>query len=165
MNDIDALSPDERAALLAAYRDGELDDAAAREVVAWLDAHPDALRALEHDRRTWELLGRYGDEPVPAGFSARVLQAAGVRRARLRLWQRPPVLAAAAALLLALGAGAGLWLRGTPPGGAPAPALAAIDLDLVQHGSLEALLALSDAEFEALLAEDPDLLADASLGG
>lgn len=163
MNDIDALSPDERAALLAAYRDGELDDAAAREVVAWLDAHPDALRALEHDRRTWELLGRYADEPVPAGFSARVLQAAGVRRPRLRLWQRPPVLAAAAALLLALGTGAGLALRSAR---APeAPALAAIDLELVQHGSLEALLALSDAEFEALLADDPDLLADASLGG
>lgn len=163
MNDIDALGPQERDALLAAYRDGELDDATARAVVAWLDTHPDALRALEHDRRTWELLGRYGDEPVPAGFSARVLQAAGVRRARLCLGQRPPVLAAAAALLVALGAGVGLALRGTRM--PEVPALAAIDLELVQHGSLEALLALSDAEFEALLAEDPDLLADASLGG
>ncbi|MFM8980146.1 MAG: anti-sigma factor family protein [Planctomycetia bacterium] len=163
MTDIDSLGPPERDALLAAYRDGELDDATARAVVAWLDAHPDALRALEHDRRTWELLGRYGDEPVPPGFSARVLEAAGVRRRRLRLWQRPPVLAAAAALLVALGAGVGLAVRSAR---APeAPALAAIDLDLVQHGSLEALLALSDAEFEALLAEDPDLLADASLGG
>jgi anti-sigma factor RsiW len=163
MIDLDALSPDERAAWLAAYRDGTLDDASAAEVMAWLDAHPDALRALEHDRRAWELLGRYGDEPVPAGFSARVLEAAGVRRPRLRLWQRPAVLAAAAALLLAVGAGAGLVLREDAP---PEPlAVAAIDLDLVQHGSLEALLALSDAEFEALLAEDPDLLADASLGG
>lgn len=163
MIDIDALSPDEREALLAAYRDGELDDGAARAVVAWLDTHPDALRALEHDRRTWELLGRYGDEPVPTGFSARVLEAAGVRRPRLRLLQRPAALAAAAALLLALGAGAGVALRG---GRVPeVPALAAIDLELVQHGSLEALLALSDAEFEALLAEDPDLLADESLGG
>lgn len=161
MMDLDALSPDQRAAVLAAYRDGELDDASAREVVAWLDAHPEALRALEHDRRTWELLGRYEDEPVPAGFSARVLEAAGVRRPRLRV--RPYTLAAAAALLLALGAGAGLLVRQAPETGAPA--LAAIDLDLVQHGSLDALLSLSDAEFEALLADDPARLADASTGG
>ena len=41
----------------------------------------------------------------------------------------------------------------------------AIDVDYVQHASVEDLLALSDAEFEALLPEDPDELADASLGG
>jgi hypothetical protein len=43
--------------------------------------------------------------------------------------------------------------------------VASIDLDLVQHASLEGLLTLSDAEFEALLVEDPDHLAEASLGG
>lgn len=174
---LDLLSTQERLEVLASYLEGRLDDEQAREVTAWLDRHPEALREIEHQRRVWDLLGRYADEPVPAGFSQRVLEAAGAHRRvvpptpaavqGLRLLSRPWALAAAAAALVALGVGLqSLRTHARPevPGADPL-SVASIDLDLVQHASLEGLLTLSDAEFEALLADEPDTLADASLGG
>jgi len=184
--DLDLLTPRERLELLTAYLDGELGSeaqpvpsnvhgATARDVMAWLDQHPEALREIERQRRLWDLLGRYGDEPVPADFVQRVLAATGAGRERV---QPPPAttaprirhrwaLAAAAAALVAVGVGAVLLQKGSrsePVEGEPR-VLAGIDVDYVQHASVEDLLALSDAEFEALLTEDPDELADSSLGG
>jgi anti-sigma factor RsiW len=168
--DLNLLPDDERQALLAAYLEGTLDDDRAREVTAWLDRHPAALREIEHQRRLWELLGRYPDEPVPAGFSQRVLDAAGATRVvthtpaprrSLRGW----ALAAAAAALVAVGATVLLRARPVVEPQPDALSIAGIDLDLVQHANLEGLLTLSDDEFEALLADDPDLLANAGLGG
>src|SRR5688500_20002725 len=71
--ELESLDPRERQELLSAYLDGELPAEEAREVTAWLDRHPDALREVERQRRLWDLLGRYPDEPVPAGFSQRVI--------------------------------------------------------------------------------------------
>jgi anti-sigma factor RsiW len=172
---LDLLSPQERLEVLATYLEGALDDESSREVAAWLDRNPEALREIEHQRRLWDLLGRYADERVPAGFAQRVLDAAGARRGAspvpetsgLRLLRRPWAVAAAAAALVALGVGLqALRTRGQTAGPAPeALSVASIDLDLVQHANLEGLLTLSDAEFEALLAAEPDALADESLGG
>jgi|GEM_PF-1866518 len=178
--DLDLLSPRERLELLTAYLDGELTDLLARDVTAWLDRHPEALREIEHQRRLWDLLGRYEDEHVPADFVQRVLDLTGAARARVepqtsaagRLTPRRWALAAAAAALLAVGVGVLAWRAGPRPdradsdlpGGEPL-ALAGIDVDYVQHASVDDLLSLSDAQFEALLTEDPDELADASLGG
>jgi anti-sigma factor RsiW len=198
--ELESLDPRERLELLSAYLDGELPADEAREVTAWLERHPEALREVERQRRLWDLLGRYADEPVPAGFSQRVLAqvpadrvpadrvpadrvAAGRVAADRDSADRAPHLAtphikgqtrllprrawalAAAALVLAT-VGAGIFaLR--PRGHQPeqmAEVLAAIDPDFVQHADLERLVSLSDAQFEALLVEDPDALADATLG-
>lgn len=175
--DLDLLSPRERLELLTVYLDGELDDAAARDVTAWLDRHPEALREIEHQRRLWDLLGRYEDEPVAADFVPSVLAKTGAgsgttgraslpAAVRPRLRQRRWAFAAAAAALLAVGALVAQSLsRGEGPGAGEPLVLAGIDVDYVQIASLDDLLSLSDAQFEALLTEDPDALADASLGG
>ncbi len=172
--DLDLLSPRERLELLTVYLDGELDDAAARDVTAWLDRHPEALREIEHQRRLWDLLGRYTDEPVAADFASAVFEKtrglettpALERAARPSLLRRRWAFAAAAAALLAVGAFVVQSLsRGEGPGTQEPLALAGIDVDYVQNASLDDLLSLSDAQFEALLTEDPDALADASLGG
>lgn len=168
--DIDALPPRDRDELLSAYLDGELPDEQAREVTTWLERHPAALAEAERLRRLWDLLGRYPDEPVPAGFAARALAAAGVAAApqaapapaARRRWggSRPAWFAAAASLLVAVGAGA-LALRG--PGVAPtaeaAGLLEAIDADFVANADLGAVLALSDQQFDSLLLEDPAAVA------
>ncbi len=175
------LSPAERAELLSAYQDGELSDERAREVTTWLEAHPESLAEAERQRRLWDLLGRYADEPVPEGFARRVLAAVGLsarRGARGAAegpasgghvsWARPWRLAAAAALLLGVGATALLLSRpaALPPGaGVELATLEALDPDFVQHADLGALLSLSDAQFEALLVADPAALASDSLGG
>ena len=179
--DLDLLSPRERLELLTVYLDGELTDAQARDVTAWLESHPEALREIEHQRRLWDLLGRYEDEPVAADFARAVLQKTGAgsgkteraspsaaARPRLlqRRWGSGAAAAAAAAVLLAVGALAVERLsRGEGHGVREPLALAGIDVDYVQNASLDDLLSLSDAQFEALLTEDPDALADASLGG
>jgi anti-sigma factor RsiW len=174
--DPDALGPDalelgQRLELLTAYLDGELSADQAREVTAWLERHPEALREVEHQRRLWDLLGRYGEEPVPAGFAERAVAASGAHRAvpvtpaSPRLARRRWALAAAAAVLLALGAFA-LGRRGAdvPPGTTEVAALESVDLDFIQHANVDELLALSDEQFAALLAGDPDALADEALG-
>lgn len=173
--DLARLSPAERDELLCAYLDGELSDERAREVTTWLEGQPEALAEAERQRRLWDLLGRYADEPVPAGFAARVLGEVGaagrpaLRAAGAPRWfQRPRVLAAAATLLVALGAGA-LWrARGRealPVAGVELAALESIDADFVQHADLGEVLSLSDAQFEALLVAEPSALAGDSLGG
>lgn len=177
--DLDPLSARERIETLSAYLDGELPAEQARDVTAWLERHPEALREVEHQRRLWDLLGRYADEPVPSGFAERVLDAVGAAtrsahappeahavRPHLPRARRVWAWAAAAAVLAAVGTGVlALSLRraGEAPGGGDL--LAAIDADFVQHADLEQLATLSDAQFQALLVEDPDALADANLSG
>jgi hypothetical protein len=178
--DLDTLPPDERLEVLTAYLDGELPAEAAREVTAWLERHPEALREIEHQRRLWDLLGRYQDEPVPAGFAERTLGATRGLSALRSLPVAAPrtthrwAYAAAAAVLLAVGAFA-LRSRGASDVGAGGPnardegtlevaTLESIDLDYVQHANLDELLALSDEQFAALLAGHPDALADEALG-
>ena len=168
--ELESLDPRERQEVLSAYLDGELPADEAREVAAWLERHPDALREVERQRRLWDLLGRYADEPVPAGFSRRVLDAtradappaAAAAPVPLRLSRRSWAFAAAAVVLASVGLGLVLRARSEAT---PKDVLAAIDPDFVQHADLERLALLSDAQFEALLVEDPDALADATLGG
>lgn len=194
--ELESLDPRERLELLSAYLDGELPADEAREVTAWLERHPDALREVERQRRLWDLLGRYADEPVPAGFSQQVLeqtQAGGrtdsraggrtdsraggrsaaaeaphlkalpaTRRTRRRAW----AFAAAAVVLAAVGLGISLLKHDSEvPPAAGVEVLASIDPDFVQHADLERLVSLSDAQFEALLVDDPDALVDATLLG
>jgi anti-sigma factor RsiW len=169
--DPDALGVEQRLELLTAYLDGELTADEAREVTAWLERHPEVLREVEHQRRLWDLLGRYGEEPVPAGFAERAVATSGAHRAvpvtatAPRLARRRWALAAAAAVLLALGAFA-LGRRGAdvPPKTTEVAALESVDLDFIQHASVDDLLSLSDEQFAALLAGDPDVLADEALG-
>lgn len=158
---IDALDPSRRAELLGAYLDGELAPERARVVTAWLDDHPDALREVEHLRRTWDLLDAYPDEPVPDDFAARVL--ARTTRARVRspyAW-----IAAAAAVLVA---GILLWglLHGEPSSSPRETELARVDAggaaDTLEEvppellGDVDVLLSLSDEEFEGVLIADLD---------
>lgn len=160
---IEALDRQGRAEVLSAYLDGELGPVAARHVTAWLDAHPDALREMEHDRRVWDLLALYGDEAVPAGFAGRILaearsiahpEAATARSGVLRLRPRP-LLAAAAVLLLAVGT---FFLAAPGPVEAPAPpaevAEAVADVPAEYLEEVDVLLNLSDEEFEAYLLAD-----------
>ena len=175
---------------LTAYLDGELSPAEAREVQAWLEAHPAALRALEEDRRVWSLLAAYRDEGVPAGFSDRVLSNTGARDVR-NAWRRrrrrrrrfgrrrgaahAPLRRPRAALR---GDGRDGGPRGrrrrvrrepsraSPETGA-SPGLASSALDAVPAALLDTedavtkLASLSDDEFDALLQDDPEKLAQA----
>jgi anti-sigma-K factor RskA len=174
---LDGLPPRERLEALSAYLDGELPADEAREVTAWLERHPEALREVEHQRRLWDLLGRYPDEPVPSGFAARVLDSVGASSGAsaaaphvVEVPQRPVrrvwAWAAAAAVLAAVGAGV-FALAQRRGGEAPASGdlLTAFDADFVQHADLAQLADLSDAQFQVLLVDDPDALADANLGG
>ncbi|MDA1194440.1 MAG: hypothetical protein O2894_04585 [Planctomycetota bacterium] len=121
-HDLDLLAAAARRELLVAYLDGELSAEDAVRVAAWLDDHPAALREVEHLRLSWELLGHYEDEPVPADFAQRVFDAVGLAPAAregrvLRLaWYRRP-LATAAAVLVAIGATVFVMSRGAdvPP--------------------------------------------------
>ena len=172
--DLDSLNPRERLETLSAYLDGELSDEAARDVTAWLERHPEALREVEHQRRLWSLLGRYPDEPVPEGFAQRVLatvRPAGasdvpvpaastphVRLLRRRVW----AFSAAAAVLAAIGTAVVLGARKEPGPGEVrvSDELVALDADFVQHTDLAQMASLSDDQFAVLLIEDPDALVD-----
>jgi anti-sigma factor RsiW len=172
-------SPDDRSRdreRLSAWLDGEASPAETREILSRLESDPALLREAEELRRVWDLLGRYADEPVPEGFAESVLsRARGERgggpaagdavpapRPGLRVLAggaRGARLAVAASVVLALGLGAVLALRGGAPSrDAASPAvLEALPAEAVEN--LSALAALSDAEFEAILASDPDDLA------
>ena len=155
---IERLDPDRRCGVLNAYLDDELTPAAARHVTAWLDEHPQMLKEVEHNRRVWDLLDLYDDEPVSPDFPARVFARTGTARPR-----RPFVLrwriAAAAVLLLTVG---GLLLATRPGDPATGPTRDVAGLSTLESVPAEyleqadALLALSDDEFEALLLADLD---------
>lgn len=160
--------------LLSAYLDGELSDQEAREVTTWLEGHPAALAEVERQRRLWDVLGRYPDEPVPVGFARRVLeQVAPAGASSLPLRRRAPwALASAATLLLAVGAGFFL-LRSRGPGPddpsrraqLELATLEALDADFVRHADLGELLSLSDEQFALLLVAEPSALASDAAGG
>jgi anti-sigma factor RsiW len=176
--DLDRLTPSERREALQAYMDGELPDADSHRVAAWLAVHPEARSWLDAHRSLHDLLGAYEDEPVPEGFSGRVLDAAGVTAAGLRAAAGPapevralrlprwlPV-AAAALLLVGLALAAHVASRGIagrPPAENATVALESVPADLLEHADL--LLSLDDAEFDAVLALDPAEVADGSNGG
>jgi anti-sigma factor RsiW len=150
---------------IGAYLDGELSPAEAAEVLAWLEAHPDALREVEEHRRVWSMLSAYEDEPVPAGFAERVLERAGTRP-RLRLVRGGGVraVAIAAGVVVALGVGAiaaRRFLRERAPQASDAHAVAsavdAVPAALLESDDLVDLASYSDEEFETLLATDPSV--------
>jgi len=153
---IERLDPDRRCEVLNAYLDDELSPAAARHVTAWLDAHPEMLKEVEHNRRVWDLLDLYEEEPVSPDFAGQVLSRTLTPRRPFLL--RPRVAAAAAAVLLLTVGG---LLLATRPGGIPSTETHdAADLSTLESVPAEyleqadALLALSDDEFEALLVAD-----------
>ncbi len=166
---------------LSAYLDDELSPEEAREVLAWIESDPAALRDAEELRRVWDLLKHYRDEEVPEGFSEGVLaRIAALRSAspreggvpaggpeeRRSLWAvlkgGTPRLrfAAAAAILVAAGLGAVVTARvvtPTSPDGVPSVALESMRAEAIEN--LSSLASLSDEEFEAVLAGDPEDLA------
>jgi anti-sigma factor RsiW len=153
---------------LAAYLDDAMSPEEAREFLAWLESHPDALREAEEHRRVWSLLGTYRDEPVPEGFAERVIARTGARAQApvlrlaegVRRWRR---LAVAAAVLAAAGLGVAAfqWRRATVSPVEPAGTLAALEVlpeSLLDDDAIDRLADLSDEEFEALLVADPQEL-------
>ena len=157
---------------LTAYLDGELSPAESREVLAWLEKNPQALKELEEHRRVWALLGKYPDEPVPAGFTERVLVSAGVLpagKASLHVLPGGRALrfaAVAAAVVLAVGVGVIAGPRFVP---APRPEGGASSLDSVPTALLESesafnLATVTDEEFETILQGDPEDLAQVVAG-
>ena len=153
---IERLEPDRRCEILNAYLDDELSPAAARHVTAWLDAHPEMLKEIEHARRVWDLLDLYEDEPVAEDFATRVLARTLTPRRPFLL--RPRVTAAAAAVLLLAVGGVLLATRSGQPtlpatqDAADLSALEGVPAEYLEQA--DALLALSDDEFEALLVAD-----------
>lgn len=158
---------------LGAYLDGEMTSVDARRFLGWLEAHPAALKDAEESRRVWALLAAYADEPVPEGFAEGVIRSAkgadsvADRPPALRVLAggRPRALAVAAAVLVAVGAGV-LLLRRTPTEPSDASvsaALEAVPAELLESDNLASLASLSDEEFEAILAVDPETItADSS---
>lgn len=159
---------------LTEYLDDRLSAEDAQAFLAWLERHPDLWKEAESARRAWALLGHYRDEPVPEGFSDRVLARVAAGRAdhggaaatratwRVLPGGRRRAVAVAAAVVLALGAGV-LWGRRSGPTDATPTgpdALAALDavpatlLDRLDADSLVQLASLSDEEFDLLLAGD-----------
>lgn len=176
---LDLMDDDARQACLSAYLDGELSAEAARAVTAWLDDHPDELRDVEHQRRVWDLLETYADEPVSDHFADGVFEAVEIRRtdgAGGRVvslaWYRRPLVAAAAGMVLALGASFALWGRnaGTPPTTPEvaavrdaADALEAVPAELLlDDNALAFITALDDEHFEAYVDGEYD---ETSRGG
>jgi anti-sigma factor RsiW len=177
-DDLDPIAFRER---LSAYLDGEMEPAEAGRFLAWLEAHPAALKDAEEARRVWALLSTYVDEPVPEGFAERVFAKVGIasstradslpgavagRSPALRLLAggRRRALAAAAAVLVAVG-GTVLWRGSTTSQteSSVSAALEAVPAELLESEYLASFAALSDEEFEALLSTDPETLAtDAS---
>jgi hypothetical protein len=121
----------------------------------------DPRSPLGYDPDLWDLLGAYGDEPVPEGFSRRVLQAVRLQRPALRRWTP---LAAAAGVLLALGAFLLLRDREAPdPGASFATVLEEVPAEVLADVDVDFLLSLSDEGFDAFVAEA--LLASEAVGG
>lgn len=153
---VERLDPERRREVVNAYLDDELSPAAARHVTAWLDAHPGMLKEVEHARRVWDLLDLYEDEPVAEDFAARVLSRTVAPR---RPFLLRPAWAAAAAAVLVLTVG-GLWLASRPGEPTEVESSDVADLKTLESVPAEyleqadALLALSDDEFEALLVAD-----------
>lgn len=164
------LSPEDRAELLTAYIDGQLEPAEAQAVAVWLEAHPAMLREVETLRRIDDLLGTYPDPDVPEGFADRVLAAtSGVtplvaHAGGLRRWLP---MAAAAVVLAGVGGLIGFgWGRGQTTTQVPSPTLAVLDAvpaAALEDDALLDFLVVSDQEsFDAWLAGDfDDLVADA----
>jgi anti-sigma factor RsiW len=154
---------------LSAYLDGEMTPVEARRFLGWLEAHPEALKDAEESRRVWALLSTYADEPVPEGFAEGVLRAATGSAAaassgpslRLLSGGRRRAIAAAAAVLVTVGAGVLLLRRASPlaPEASASVALEAIPPELLESENLASLASLSDEEFEAILAVDPESIA------
>jgi len=126
---------------------------------------PEGVRPADSEeaRRIWAALGAYADEPVPPGFSDRVMarvrpQADG--GPALRVLGRGPLrgLAIAASLVAAVGAGILVSQRfmkpASAPVAAPTAALEAVPADLLDDEGLVTLASLPDADFEALLLPD-----------
>lgn len=105
---------------LVAYVDGRLPAGRQAEVAAWLEAHPEAARRVEADRRHRAAIraafSEVDDEPVPVALDLRAL-AGG--RVRPEGWRRTGIAAGLAAALLVGGTG-GWVLRG--PGETPVQA-------------------------------------------
>ena len=165
----DTLERAERRELISAYLDGELPADEARIVTHWLDENPDALREVEHVRRTWDLLDQYEDEPVPAGFAGRVFDEVGIERPE-KAGRRIPVafglIAAAASVLIAIGLGlvAMSGDESTPPSEEMG---AARILDTVPDELVEQLDLLADFgsdDFEASLIDYADFDAEGQDG-
>lgn len=153
---------------LTAYLDGEMSSADARRFLGWLEAHPAALKDAEESRRVWALLSSYADEPVPEGFAEGVMRTAtgidsvgeGSPALRVLAGGRRRSIAAAAAVLVVAGAGV-LVLRRTgplPSDTSASVALEAVPAELLDSENLASLASLSDEEFEALLAVDPETI-------
>jgi ferric-dicitrate binding protein FerR (iron transport regulator) len=167
-------------ARLIAYLDGECSPEEAREVAQWLASHPEARLEADEHRAVWRLLGAYGDEPVPAGFSTQVMDAVrdDIRddvatptpgRASFALLRGGGVrrVAVAASILVAAGLGV-LFGRKTAPGGdglGASTAIEAMPAEVLSGADIDTLADLSDEDFEVLLSGDPDDLADVTRGG
>ena len=157
---IERLDATRRCEVLNAYLDDELTPAAARHVTAWLDAHPEMLKEVEHNRRVWDLLDLYDDEPVSPEFASRVFAKTLAAAPRRPFVLRPRIAAAAAAVLLLTVGGLLLATRTGDP--TPVETRDVADLSVLESVPAEyleqadALLALSDDEFEALLLADLD---------
>jgi anti-sigma factor RsiW len=176
--------PDDLRESVAAYLDGELSPEAAREVLRRLASDSDAKRGVEEMRRVADLLGLYADEPVPEGFAERVLEAVGAARADADGAPRPSfgflrggrgarAAAVAAAILLAVGAGVLLGRLGRPGGSGGTPeapsgslaALEAVPAELLESDDVARLATMTEEDFEALLAGDPEEFARQVRGG
>src|SRR5262245_2987638 len=109
MTDADRPDRDSFREKLIAYLDGELPAAEAREVEERLARDPEMRREAEAHRAVSSMLDAYADEPVPPGFSQRVLGEARASDARPRLallrGGASRRAAVAAAIVLAVGAG------------------------------------------------------------
>lgn len=153
--DLDLLDDAARQACLSAYLDGELSASDARVVTAWLDQHPDALRDVEHQRRVWDLLDTYVDEPVADHFADGVFEAVEIRRGRVvsMAWYRRPLVAAAAGMLIALGGAVAFW-NATDRGAATTTTQATLASQTSLGTSLETLVALESVPAELLLDDD-----------
>jgi anti-sigma factor RsiW len=88
MSEQPPLSDEDRAALVA-YLDGELDEAAAREVEARISQDPTVRAEVESMKRTWELLDYLPRaEPSPTFTQRTVSLVTGEHRAALLARQR-----------------------------------------------------------------------------
>lgn len=159
--DPDRLGDADRRALISAYLDDELPADEARIVTLWLDENPDALREVEHVRRTWDLLEHYAEEPVPEGFAAGVFDAVGLERPKQRGRLIPiafGLAAAAASILIAVGLGL-VALGGGQDAVRSSEVGAAPILDTVPDELVEQLDLLADFgsdDFEASLIDYAD---------
>lgn len=170
--DLDVLDEAARQECLTAYLDGELSAEDARVVTAWLDEHPDVLRDIEHQRRVFDLLESYVDEPVADHFADGVFEAVGIRRGAVvqMAWYRRPLVAAAAGMLIALGGATAFWNlteRGRVPEPAETTPASLVALEsvpaelLLDDDALTLVSSLSDDHFNAYVNGEYDAEEDA----